>query len=269
MDEKEKLEKYEGCVLPVVDDRMNVYMEVSYYENFGKSNETIKTRVENVWSLYEGLSDVINFGFYYSFNTRLLLRTSDGKDSTKIGHSHAHSFDEVIREVYYNPESFSIDEEDYELYSKQELLFLHRLQNFLRVAGIKDLDFVDKDSEIKRARSERVKELLDYKQCRFKKADEVIEGKINKLIVPFVSDKFLGDTKYIVVSVEGDYKGIVSVKKEKIKFIDISKYDIDYKMLGYESMDDYIESIREKIGDYYDKDYVIVERYKVEEIFNS
>ncbi len=268
MNENEKLEKYEGCVLPVVDDRMNVYMEVSYYENFGKSNETIKKRVENVWSLYEGLSDVINFGFYYSFNTRLCLRTKDGNSTNKIGHSHAHSLDEVIREVYYNPESFSIDEEDYELYSKQELLFLHRLQNFLKVAGIKDIDYDDKNSEIKRARSLRVKELLEYKQCRFKKADEVIEGKINKLIVPFVSDKFLEDTKYIVVSLDGDYKGIVNVKKEKIKFIDIDKYDIDYKMLGYESINDYIDSIKEKIGDYYDKDYVIVERYRVEEKFN-
>ena len=137
------------------------------------------------------------------------------------------------------------------------------------MAGIKDLDYNDKKGEIKRARSRRVKELLQYKQCRFKEADKVIEGKINKVIVPFVSDKYMGDTKYIVVSLEGNYKGIVKVKKEKIKFTDISKYDIDYKLLGYKSMDNYIESIREKIGDYYDKDYVIVETYVVEEKFNQ
>lgn len=83
-------------------------------------------------TLEYALDDIAGESLYFPYNTKL--------SEDKIGHSHAHSFEEVINEMYNFPESFSIDDEDQEYYSKQELRYLFRVQNYLLSIGLKDND---------------------------------------------------------------------------------------------------------------------------------
>lgn len=87
-------------------------------------------------TLEYALDDIAGESLYFPYNTKLY---SDDNEN-KIGHSHAHSFEEVITEMYNFPESFSIDDEDQEYYSKQELRYLFRVQNYLLSIGLKDND---------------------------------------------------------------------------------------------------------------------------------
>lgn len=83
-------------------------------------------------TLEYALDDIAGESLYFPYNTKL--------NEDKIGHSHAHSFEEVINEMYNFPESFSIADEDHEYYSKQELRYLFRVQNYLLSIGLKDND---------------------------------------------------------------------------------------------------------------------------------
>ena len=121
--------KYKDCTLPVIT-KDGIIINQAYY-NKGKI-EFEQTQYEN---LYEPLSDIINYNFYYSFNI-------------KNKHSHAHSIEEVIKELYYNPETFNINKEDEYLYSKQELKYLKRLKNILQIIGLKDIKTYDEEELI-------------------------------------------------------------------------------------------------------------------------
>ena len=57
-----------------------------------------------------------------------------------VGHSHAHSFEEVVSALYSSPESFSIAKDEEQYYSKQELEYLRRVQKYLLFIGMKDLE---------------------------------------------------------------------------------------------------------------------------------
>jgi len=69
-------------------------------------------------NITEALSDVTWTSFYYSYSCRFCLNENNEKVSL---HTHAHSFDEVVRDLYDYPESFKISKGEEDLYSQQEL----------------------------------------------------------------------------------------------------------------------------------------------------
>ena len=72
-------------------------------------------------------------GLYYSYS---IVKT----ENNPTGHTHAHAFEEVLRDLYDFPESFNISKKEEEYYSKQELKYLRRIKKYLLFIGLKDRD---------------------------------------------------------------------------------------------------------------------------------
>ena len=92
---------------------------------------------------------------------------------------------EVVEIVYYYPESFSIDKADYEFYSKQELKYLKRLQNYLLAIGLKDIEKYNKKELIKRAKNKKAKQFSEYQTIETKYANDIITGKIKNMVTKY------------------------------------------------------------------------------------
>ena len=192
-----------------------------------------KLKISN--SLTESLGDIAFTGFYYSFQTKILeISFEEGKriENEIVGHSHEHSFEDVVRNLYRYPESFSILEEDEEFYSKQELEYLRRVKKYLLFIGLKDLDRVRppvsryrnkkyekyKDSPIYQYSDNMIDNILknnflvskwypEYKQRNYE------EGELQVLIVDKL-DNFKMFVEYIK-NEEKQYKDIKNICKIK------------------------------------------------------
>lgn len=94
--------------------------------------------LEYVWFNEEGLnvSDNICWPLESLSNTELYYSFSVGP----IGHMHDHEFSNVVRMLYDYPISFNISKDEEEYYSKQELKYLKRIQEYLVSIGLKDID---------------------------------------------------------------------------------------------------------------------------------
>ena len=122
---KKRYDKYKNNNLPTPfwDDERFTLEYVYKYDNFiGKDGINSNTAVD--YSLTEALGKIAVAGFYYSFQSKILKTSFEGEKRIEkeiVGHNHAHSFEDVVRDLYRYPESFNILEEDKEFYSKQEL----------------------------------------------------------------------------------------------------------------------------------------------------
>ena len=241
--------KYKDCVLPVITEE-GIIIEQAYY-NQGKIKFE-QTQYENI---YEPLSDIINYNFYYSYNI-------------KNKHSHNHSIEGVIKELYYNPETFNINKEDEYLYSKQELRYLKRLKNLLQLIGLKDVETYNEEELIKRAQNKKLKQLLEYKQINFNKtAQKIIEGKRKKLITKFINEKNIEKNgKYIILDKDDNYLGLIETTKQKIKLKEITEKIIDYKIQEYKTIEELKNDIKKDFN-IDENQYVILETIKEIERF--
>lgn len=116
--------------------------ETLEYVYFHKDKET-KNNLEVNYSLTKALGNIAFTGFYYSFTDKHMVGYKEnGKLKIKFvtSHTHAHSFEEVVRALYNSPESFSISKDEEEFYSKQELDYLRRVQKYLLFIGMKDVE---------------------------------------------------------------------------------------------------------------------------------
>lgn len=256
--------KYKGCILPVREE-WQVLREDTFYRN-----EKIITKVRNFGDMYEAFSDIIDSSFYYPYNIKIVSE----KNLKTIGHSHAHSFMEVVEIVYYYPESFSIDKADYEFYSKQELKYLKRLQNYLLAIGLKDIEKYNKKELIKRAKNKKAKQFSEYQTIETKYANDIITGKIKNMVTKYF--EFLNDyktEKCLLLDKENNYLGIILTKRRKIKLDDLTEQDINVQKLGYQSLDEYKKHIEKRFNDSYyklDQDKnVILEEFSVIEQFKD
>ncbi len=143
-----RYEKFKGCNLPVPfwDEERQVkeyvYYDEDYYSN--KVDESMYYIVtDNLGRALEGLAMT---GLYYSYDCGGYREVEDGKYEFFVGHTHAHAFEEVLRDLYDYPESFSISENDEEYYSKQELKYLKKIQDYLLSIGLKDKEEPQYDS---------------------------------------------------------------------------------------------------------------------------
>ncbi len=143
-----RYEKFKGCNLPVpFRDEERQVKEYVYYDKNHYSNEVDESRnyivSTDLCYALEGLSLA---SLYYSYDCGGYREVEEGKYEFFVGHTHAHSFEEVLRDLYDYPESFSIPEKDEEYYSKQELKYLKRIQDYLLSIGLKDKDEPQYDS---------------------------------------------------------------------------------------------------------------------------
>lgn len=113
-----------------------------FYSNMNKEDEGLYNwNIQS--SLIESLGDIAFTGFYYSFTDKHIetcFKDKERVEKVVIGHSHAHSFEEVVCALYSSPESFKISEDEEKYYSKQELDYLKKVQKYLLFIGLKDIE---------------------------------------------------------------------------------------------------------------------------------
>ena len=89
-------------------------------------------------NLTEALENIADTSFYYSYTTKYQKLTNEGIKFV-VGKTHAHSFENVVRDIYQSPESFRISHDE-KIFSKQELRYLKKLQKYLLFIGLKDIN---------------------------------------------------------------------------------------------------------------------------------
>ena len=114
------------------------------YVNIGNSKtlynfDNINNKIKIYTNLTDALENIADIGFYYSFTAKYQTITKDGVKFF-VGHTHTHSFENVVGALYQSPESFYISSDEEEFYSKQELKYLKKLQKYLLFIGLKDIE---------------------------------------------------------------------------------------------------------------------------------
>lgn len=180
------------------DDKLEVYPEISY-----------------------GLEDISLAGLYYPFIDKHVEGSLKNKKWTVVvGHNHGHSFEEVLRALYYSPESFKIEKKDYVYYSTQELEYLRRIQNYLKLIGMKDLG-KDKISN-SRFRNKLHKK---YSECAIitmnsRNINKLIKGKLDFRVIKyykhFNADNFIPHNA-LIVDEKDNFRLYVKVIATKVK----------------------------------------------------
>ena len=111
------------------------------YNTKVKENNTIKDSLKIDSSLTAALSDIALTGLYYPFIAKVVTKRLENNQvitETVIESTHAHSFEEVVKHLYESPQYFKISKEDQIYYSKQELEYLRKVQNYLLLIKIED-----------------------------------------------------------------------------------------------------------------------------------
>lgn len=229
MDNKER---FKGCLLPVFDENVNVFIESNYYL-LDDEHPHLITEVEEKNNITDCLGDLIGYGFYYTFNE------ADIDDNNTVKHFHAHTFDQVVRELYLHPDSFSLNKEDIQYYSKQELVYLNRLRRYLRIAELKDVTDYSVEGLINRVKTDSVKELVSCSLLNSKFGHEIVNGTIKNYVSRYVDFKFKTTEKFLVSTLTEDFIGIVESFRTVMKLSEITEDMIDYKAMGFDSLEEY------------------------------
>lgn len=185
---RKRYDKFKSNNLPTPfwDDERQTFEYVYYDPNIKLSpkDNFDNNRITVASNIVSALEDICFISFYYSYTCKLIT-WKDGVTSIKIGHTHAHSFEEVVHDLYYFPESFSISKEEEKYFSKQELVYLRKVQNYLLLIGLKDSD--DSRPKVSRYRNKLHKKYSNIPKYKLPNhiIEDLLAGKIN-----FVVDKF-------------------------------------------------------------------------------
>ena len=230
--------EYIDCVLPIWKDDYYI-MDEAYYDY---KNNKVDYKISTYYNIYEAFAKIIYDNFYYSYNI-------------DNHHMHNHNIEEVIRDLYNYPETFEIHEDEEYLFSKQELRYLKRLKNFLNIIGLKDIKKYDRDYLFERARNKKLKKILEYSLINLEYSNLIKERKIDKFILKYYEWGF-NNNKYLLVD-KDDYLCLIKVKKEQLKFNKIDESMIDYKLLGFNNLNDYKNDLKKKY-EIKDNDYIVL-----------
>ncbi len=216
---------------PFWDDERQT-LEYIYYDN--KDNPLMlslnkKTdynpKLHINFNITDALGDLAKTGFYYSYNCKMFQseKMSDGSfvDKTVIGHTHAHSFEEVVHSLYNFPESFSIPKEDEEFYSTQELEYLRRVKKYLLFIGLKDKDsFKTKVARFRNKKQKKFEHAFIYKFTN-KEINSIIKGK-NYLVYEYLD--FYKENKTYQ---KGEYQALITDEEDNFKlFIEFTHENV-------------------------------------------
>ena len=112
--------------------------ELSYWLYMFNTNTSDDiSRLSVNYNLVDALADLTSIGFYYSYTSGYFVYEGE-KKVIKIGHTHGHSFEDVVSDLYDFPESFNISKDEEKFFSKQELDYLRRVKKYLLFIGLKD-----------------------------------------------------------------------------------------------------------------------------------
>ena len=187
--------------------------------------------------------------FYYAFNS--IIVTKEGLK--KIGRRHEHTFEDVVRDLYDYPVSFSVSKKDEVYYSKQELSYLKILKNYLLLVGLRD---VEDNIRVSRYRNKLVKKYKNaiILQVENHEIKDIIKGK--RVFFAVKKDKYnkelkkykKGELQYLVIDKKHNFRLLIEyVEKKQEKYQNIKK--------------------QVKVSMTKDTDDVIVYYFKVLEIF--
>lgn len=240
---------------PFWDEERRI-LEYVYFDN-SKSTLNLDDKIEVNTNLVDALGEVANISFYYSFTSKYPKLIIDNEKTTKelvIGKIHVHSFEQVVKTLYDFPESFSISKEEEQLYSKQELEYLKRVQKYLLFIGIKDLNI----EESQNSRYINIKRNKYEKAYIYKRDNETIKNIINKNInfdVKKCYSEYLQDKKFE----PNEYQALLVDEEENFKiFIEIT----ERKTMHYKDIKKLYNLKNLK-----DDDKVVVTYFKILEIF--
>lgn len=277
--QKLKEKKYQNCSLPYEvwnNENRNFYKLCGYYD--GKQT-SVGVCVYS--ELVDALNDSMLTELYYSFNIHHECHCDETKchceghechceDQECHGHEHSdhqheHDFESVVNALYHYPESFYLTKEDEQWYSKQELDFLKRTQKYLLYIGRKDTEYITKEL----CENEQARNLLTdacYRILDKKTINNIINGKQHEIINTIQKDWSYEPNNYKMVLMDKDYNlyATITLKaRNKVSFKEFAKMDIDYKIHGFNSMNDFIQDIKDNGFD--EKNYLI-EIYDIVEI---
>lgn len=241
----ERYDKFKRNNLPTPFwDRERQVLEYVFYD---------KDYCNNGYNVSNSLVDSFSnkLSFYYSFSS--ITITKDG--NKKIGHRHAHTFEEVVRDLYDYPVSFSIPKKDEVYYSKQELSYLKILKNYLLLINLND---VEDTIRISRYRNKLVKKYQNaiILQVDNRVINNIIKGKcvffaVKKSKYNIELKKYKkGELQYLVIDNKYNFRLLIEyVEKKKQKYKEVKK--------------------QVKVSGAKDNDEVIVSYFKVLEVFQQ
>lgn len=234
-----RYEKFKKNTLPTPFwDRERQVLEYVCYEN------------EHL-CVYNNLTDSFldRFSLFYPFNCA--VTTMEG--TREIGYCHEHTFEAVVRDLYYYPESFSISKKDEVHYTKRELSYLKLLKSYFLFIGLKDVEDSNRVSRYRSKLEKKYQKALIL-QLDNREINNIIKGKrtffavkktkYNKDIRQYKE----GELQYLVIDNKYNFRLLIEyVENKKQKYHEIKK---QVKVTGAK-----------------DNEYVIVKYFKVLEIF--
>lgn len=233
--------------------------------------------------LFESLGDMACTGLTYHYKSHSYFRYKEGnKEVYKIRESHGHNFNEIVKAVYDYPETFSIPNDCLEEYSKQEIRYLKRVQNYLKLIGLKDFEISKEREEIakkwdaislkeKKNIVDKIKKMYYAKQedkiikkekfLRYENSKAYLyadcfymhieKEKVLKSMLNGEKDyrvfRYCGSRvgkKYFLLDKEENYYALIEfIEEQKIKFKNLSEDKINYKVYGYKTFKEYKASL--------------------------
>lgn len=211
-----RYDKFKKCNMPTpfFDDERQT-LEYVYFDD---DNLIVNS------SLEYSLGNIILDNLYYPFTTKMIvIEDKDGKfiEREEIGHSHAHSFEEVIRSIYNSPSSFSISKEEETFYSEQELKFIKHIKSYLTFIEFEDGNFYKKS----KARYVNKRQKKYGKAYTMRLSDDDIKSLIEKGYVDCkYSLKYSKEKKYN----KGEMRFLIIDKNDIYKYyVEMTKIEID------------------------------------------
>ena len=268
--------KYRGikkCSLPVSYNESDTFKWV-----FNDDNNTIEYN-----EIYEAFSHLIKTSLEYNYE--ITYKHYDALNNSLKSETitmHSHNFNDVIETLYYYPESFNIPEEFQNNFSKQELVFLKRTQNYLLLIGLKDKTDskeminlqrkykkeLDSKKYLKEERKLERKEILERannKKVRnyheveyFIASDNILNAILNKEKNTRIFREYSYSTsrikeRYFILDNDYNYKALVEITDENIIPLKDLKVSVkEYRLNGAKSLAEY----KEKLFNYFKEDTI-------------
>ncbi len=125
---------------PFWDDERQVKEYIYFYNDKSLTNNNSKLEINQ--NLTDALGDIAFTGLYYPYTSKCVKYENNTQEEC-IEHNHAHSFEDVVNDLYFYPESFKISKKEEIYYSEQELEYLKRVQKYLLFIGLKDISTIE------------------------------------------------------------------------------------------------------------------------------
>ena len=249
----ERYNKFKNNNLPTPFwDEERQTLEYVYFNQKEKKKALNDSKLHIAYTLTDALSDITLNSFYYSYNCKIYQSKKVGdnyEEAVIIGHTHAHSFEEVVHSLYNYPESFSIPKEDEQFYSKQELEYLRRVKKYLLFIGLKDSEgFRNKVGRYRNAKQKKYENAYIY-IFSTKEINAILKGK-NYLIKEYL-DFYKETTKYA----KGEYQALIVDEEDNFKLFIEFTHEI---VQTYYSVKDVYHNDKLK-----DNDKILIRYFKV------